>query len=92
MKMSVWRIAPEKNVKGHPCPFPVEIPLRCVDSSCPPSGVVLDPFMGSGTTLIACQRLGRLGIGIEKETKYFELSCKRLEEEMKQGSLLEGVA
>ena len=41
---------------------------------------ILDPFMGSGTTLVACQRLGRQGIGIELDADYFEISCKRVQE------------
>ena len=41
---------------------------------------ILDPFMGSGTTLVACQRLGRQGIGIELDPDYFEIACKRVQE------------
>lgn len=45
---------------------------------------VLDPFMGSGTTLVACAKLGRKGIGIELEEKYFEIACNRVEEAYRQ--------
>ena len=48
---------------------------------------VLDPFMGSGTTLVACQKLGRAGIGIEIEPKYFDIACRRVEEAMRQPDL-----
>jgi site-specific DNA-methyltransferase (adenine-specific) len=78
--LTVWRIPPETGVDGHPCPFPVEIPLRCIASSCPPGGVAIDPFMGSGTTGVACVRKNRQFIGIEKEPKYFAIAQRRIQE------------
>ena len=47
----------------------------------------LDPFMGSGTTLVACQKLGRHGIGIELDPDYFEIACRRVEEAARQPDL-----
>ena len=47
--------------------------------------IILDPFMGSGTTGVACARLGRKFIGIEIEPKYFDIACKRIEEAYRQG-------
>jgi len=76
--MSVWRINPEKNIKRHPCPFPVGIVLPCIESSCPHNGTILDPFMGSGTTLVAAKQLKRKAIGIEIEEKYCEIAVNRL--------------
>ena len=46
---------------------------------------ILDPFMGSGTTGVACVKLGRKFIGIELDEKYFDIACKRIEEAYKQG-------
>jgi len=48
---------------------------------------ILDPFMGSGTTLVACAKLGRKGIGIEIDPDYFEIACKRVEEAYRQPDL-----
>ena len=50
-------------------------------------GTILDPFMGSGTTGVACLRLGRRFIGIEIEPKYFDIACRRIEEEHKRPRL-----
>lgn len=75
--MSVWRISPQRS-EDHPCPFPLEIPKRLIQSSCPPKGIILDPFMGSGTTGLAAQMLGREFIGIEKDEVYYGLAKDRL--------------
>lgn len=48
---------------------------------------VLDPFLGSGTTLVACQRLGRAGTGIEIDPEYFEIACRRVEDATRQPDL-----
>lgn len=52
-------------------------------------GVILDPFMGSGTTGVAAIQMGRKFIGIEKEEKYFNIACERIEAATKQGQLFE---
>lgn len=80
-EMSVWRISPQQS-KQHPCPFPIEIPLRLISSSCPKNGTVLEPFCGSGTTLRAAKDLGLKAIGIELEEKYCEIAARRLEQEV----------
>lgn len=53
----------------------------------PQASTILDPFMGSGTTLVACQRLGRMGTGIEIDPEYFEVACRRVEEATRQPDL-----
>jgi len=68
----------------HPTQKPIAVMeqlVRLVD------GVTLDPFMGSGTTGVACAKLGRKFIGIELEPKYFDIACKRIEDAYKQGDL-----
>jgi DNA modification methylase len=49
-----------------------------------PVGIILDPFMGSGTTGVAAVKLGRKFIGIEIEPKYFDIACRRISEALKQ--------
>lgn len=56
----------------------------------PNAETILDPFMGSGTTLVACARLGRKGIGIELDPDYFDIACKRVEEAYRQPDLFVG--
>jgi site-specific DNA-methyltransferase (adenine-specific) len=68
--------AAEKN--GHPCPKPLKAWTWLVDKTAKPDGVVLDPFMGSGTTGVACVNTGRRFIGIEIEPKFFEIACERI--------------
>jgi DNA modification methylase len=57
----------------------------------PPGGMVLDSFMGSGTTGVACVETGRKFIGIEINEKYFDTACKRITEAYRQGQLFKGV-
>lgn len=70
--------------KLHVCPKPVNIMQRMVQRYTEPSDTILDPFMGSGTTLVACAKLGRKGIGIELDESYFEIACKRVDEAYRQ--------
>jgi site-specific DNA-methyltransferase (adenine-specific) len=78
---AVWNFSGEsKNKIGHPSPYPVELPKRCIKLFSFVGDVILDPFLGSGTTLIACLLTGRKGIGIEIDKNYCELAVKRLKE------------
>lgn len=65
----------------HPTQKPVALMSWCVEKT---TGTVLDPFMGSGTTGVACVKLGRKFIGIELEPRYFDIACKRIEEAYRQ--------
>jgi len=66
---------------SHPNEKPVELMAWCVEMT---QGAILDPFMGSGTTGVACARLGRKFIGIEIEEKYFDIACARIAREYAQ--------
>lgn len=72
----VWNLGIEYGVQGHPAPFPVSLPTRCIEATGATS--VLDPFAGSGSTLRAAADLGIKGIGIEKEAEFCELAVSRL--------------
>lgn len=69
----VWQITPTQN-KYHPDSFPLELAHRCVVSSMPLDGIVLDPFMGSGTTAVAAKRLGGYYLGCDISPEYVELA------------------
>ncbi len=67
----------------HPTQKPVALMEWCL-GFLPDAKTILDPFMGSGTTLVACQRMGRHGTGIELDPDYFEIACRRVEEAYRQ--------
>lgn len=71
----------------HPTQKPIGVMRWAIGHIPPPAMVILDPFMGSGTTGVAAMHLGRRFIGIEREQRYFDIACRRLEEAQRQGSL-----
>jgi site-specific DNA-methyltransferase (adenine-specific) len=71
----------------HPTVKPLRLISALTETSSRPSNSVLDPFMGSGTTLVACQRLGRIGTGIELDPDYFKVACERVHEAWKAPDL-----
>jgi site-specific DNA-methyltransferase (adenine-specific) len=73
----LWSFPGEKRV-NHPAPFPLELPKRCIKMFSFIGDIVLDPFLGSGTTLVACVLTKRKGIGIEIDEKYCEIAKERL--------------
>ena len=76
---SVWRIATQPFKEGHFATFPPELPKRCILAGCPEGGTVLDPFAGSGTTLMVAKQLGRKWIGIELNPEYAQMATRRVE-------------
>jgi|UniRef100_A0A7V6CMI6 site-specific DNA-methyltransferase (adenine-specific) len=75
----VWTFSGESKKRVfHPSPFPVELPKRCIKLFSFVDDLVLDPFLGSGTTLIACLLTNRKGIGIEINKNYCEIAKNRL--------------
>ncbi len=80
----VWNFSGESKKRvGHPAPFPIELPRRCIKLFSFVGDMVLDPFLGSGTTLIAAYLNKRKGIGVEIDKQYCHLSVKRLYQEAK---------
>lgn len=71
---------------GHPAPFPTELPKRCIKLFSFVGDTVLDPFLGSGSTLVMCALLNRKGIGIDVDENYCELAKHRL---IKEAQILE---
>lgn len=72
--------------KEHPTQKPISLMLWCV--AMVDAAVVLGPFLGSGTTGVACAQLGRSFIGIERERKYFDIACRRIEQAVAQPRLI----
>jgi DNA modification methylase len=81
---SVWDhpIIPTWAHKHHKNEKPVSLMMRLIRWT--GAVTILDPFMGSGTTLVACQRLGRMGTGIEIDPEYWEIACRRVDEATRQ--------
>ena len=73
--------------KEHPTQKPVRLMTWCLDMH-PKAITVCDPFMGSGTTGVACVQMGRKFAGIERERKYFDIACERIARAQAQGQLL----
>ena len=77
----------------HETEKPVALMEHYIGNSSQRGQTILDPFMGSGTTGVAAVQMGRDFIGIEREPKYFDIACKRIEEAQRQGDLfIEGAA
>ncbi|MGW0626478.1 DNA-methyltransferase [Streptomyces sp. NPDC002758] len=83
--IDVWHIRPDRSTasNGHVAPFPVELPMRCIQAGRQPSGTVLDPFSGSGTTGAAALLLGRKYIGIDLSATYHD---QAIEQRFAQGA------
>ena len=81
MTTDVWEIPPESATRvGHPAPFPVELPQRLIELYTYRDDLVLDPFMGSGTTAIAAMRTDRHYVGYDTEESYIALAEERIAE------------
>ena len=79
---SIWRFNPEHAKKiGHPAPYPVELAKRCINFYTYQNEIVLDPFMGSGSTAVAAKQTQRRYIGYEISAAYIEIANQRLQQE-----------
>lgn len=73
--------------KHHPTTKPIELMQWCIEQFPPYEGYLLDCYLGSGTTGVACAKMGRKFIGIEREPEYFKIACKRIEQAYAQPDL-----
>ena len=76
----------QREERWHPTQKPLQLMKWCI-GFLPKAQVILDPFLGSGTTGVAAVQMQRKFIGIEREPKYFDIACKRIEDAQRQGSL-----
>jgi site-specific DNA-methyltransferase (adenine-specific) len=77
-KRTVWSIPLSKFRDVHFAVFPEKLVETCILASCPPDGIVLDPFLGSGTTAVIAKRLGRGFLGIDCNAEYCEMANRRI--------------
>jgi site-specific DNA-methyltransferase (adenine-specific) len=88
-KLFDWTIAATNAERvGHPTQKPLALMKWCIEQAGNPERI-LDPFMGSGTTGVAAIQMGRKFIGIERDPKYFDIACERIENAQRQQSLFE---
>ena len=76
---SIWKFPPEHD-RAHPAPFPVELPLRLIKLFSFTGDIILDPFIGSGTTALAAKMVKRHFLGYELNKNYIKLGKKRLKQ------------
>lgn len=79
-RRSVWSVATQGYAKAHFATFPEKLIEPCILAGCRPGGIVLDPFLGSGTTAVVAEKNGRDFIGIDLNPDYTEMSKRRIEE------------
>jgi DNA modification methylase len=81
-KRSVWTVLPEKSIENHFAMFPQALIVDCIKAGCPENGIVLDPFMGSGTTAVVARKLNRNYVGFELNTDYIKISKRKIYNEL----------
>ncbi len=82
------RVALMQDGAEHPTQKPVALMRWCIEQAkVPPGGVILDPYMGSGSTGVAAVQMRHPFIGIEIEPRYFDIACRRIEEAQRQGDM-----
>lgn len=86
----VWKINTVRANDRHPAMFPVELPERCIKLHSDPDDLVLEPFCGSGTTIVACENLGRRCAAVEREPRYVAVALQRYEDAFGLRPVLEG--
>jgi DNA modification methylase len=77
-KKSVWTVSTMPFKEAHFATFPEKLIVDCIKAGCPENGIVLDPFMGAGTTALVARKLNRNYIGIELNAEYIKIAEKRI--------------
>jgi len=88
-KRTVWKIATESNSIEHFAMFPKELVETMLEAGCPQQGIVLDPFMGSGTTAVVAKMQNRNFIGFEINSQYVKIATNRVNKIIYQHSIFE---
>lgn len=81
-KKSVWTVTTRPYSEAHFATFPERLIIDCIKAGCPENGIVLDPFMGAGTTALVARKLNRNFIGFELNAEYIKIANKRLQSEL----------
>jgi DNA modification methylase len=81
-KRSVWTVTTKPYSEAHFATFPPDLIVDCVKAGCPEQGIILDCFMGAGTTALVARKLNRNFIGCELNQKYIDIANKRLRKEL----------
>jgi DNA modification methylase len=81
-KRSVWTVTTKPYKESHFATFPEELIVDCIKAGCPENGIILDPFMGAGTTGLVARKLNRNYIGFELNPKYIEIANRRIAHEI----------
>jgi len=81
-KRSVWTVGPAQFSEAHFATFPEDLIVDCIKAGCPEGGLVLDPFMGAGTTALVSRKLNRNYVGFELNPEYMAIADKRLRSEL----------
>lgn len=81
-KRSVWTVNPAQFSEAHFATFPEDLITDCIKAGCPENGIVLDPFMGAGTTALVASKLNRNYIGFELNSEYIKIAEKRLQKHL----------
>lgn len=81
-KRDVWTVQTQPLKEAHFATFPEKLVADCIKAGCPESGIILDPFMGSGTAAIVARKLNRKYIGFELNPEYIQIADKRLKKEL----------
>lgn len=81
-KRSVWTVTTKPFKEAHFATFPEELIVDCIKAGCPEEGIVLDPFMGAGTTALVAKKLNRNYVGFELNAEYIKIAEKRIQKNL----------